>query len=607
MATQTQAPRPLTDAEYANLSDDQLEKLGLKDSLHGAPAGFGGAVYPNPDNIKPMLDTDRGTPTRMPDGVTLSSPTYKGKAKMDTSNPPKAQLIPQGGQEIQSKTTGTPIPAGPSLLEQLADPDTHGQPPAPTPAGATSLLEQLAAGNPPSQGQAMPSGLPAGSSAAEATTHVTDQVLQGVSEGAHGLLDLSNDLNPGVQAYKMATQGLPSYIKEKIDKAVGALTPLKGATQLPSAVHDINQSPDAAQLYSDVAARTGGNLLVQGTAAGAGELGAGAAEGIDAEALQKASKKTGLDMASDATPKFAKRALEFAKNYRDALAAKGQGYLDFSKPATTAEAAPNKFNPDGSLKPEFNVIGKPDTGAYKPSPSPTKPTPRVKTPVTGAPPAGAPDVAAANGYTRPAVITNPQDIQSAVNDIVNGKTGRAAPLNSVELEKAMKSGQPVQTPVDVTEGARDLINKDVAKNVASPKVKSPETVSKISGETEALRNRPTTVAGKEVSGDADLTDALQKSIDAVKNNKPHWAYRTRDVGEVGVPDTDSHAHATSTLEDAKRLAPGKESVNGKPQEIVKFDLNKLKSHQYSTFSGPRGTPWIKVHGGLPEEAVEKVE
>lgn len=566
MATQTQAPRPLTDQEFSNLSDDQLEKLGFKDALRGAPATFSGAVYPNPDNVKPMLDTDRGTPTRMPDGVTLSSPTYKGKAKMDTSNPPKAQLIPQGGQEIQAKTTGTPVPAGPSLLEQLADPDTHGQPPAPTPAGATSLLEQLAAGTPP-QTNAMPSGLPAGASATDATKHTFDQVIEGIKEGGRGLL---NGLR-GKDYDKMSASDVAA-------QAEGS-NPLRGATQIPGAVHDINQSPDSAQLYSDAAARTGGNLLTQGVAGVAGEEIPGAVGklgDVDATALNSAIKKTGMRSGKALLPDAAKEMLKFAKTYEEEKAALGTNAAPTSEPGATPNPA-------------------------------AKPTPRVKTPVTGAPAAGAPDVAAAKGYTRPSVITNPQDIQSAVNDIVNGKTGRAAPLNSVELEKAMKSGQPVQTPVDVTEGARDLINKDVAKNVASPKVKSPETVSKISGETEALRNRQTTVAGQEVSGDADLTDALQKSIDAVKNNKPHWAYRTRDVGEEGVPDTDSHAHATSTLEDAKRLAPGKESVNGKPQEIVKFDLNKLKSHQYSTFSGPRGTPWIKVHGGLPEEAVEKVE
>lgn len=563
MATST-PPRPLTDAEYANLSDDQLEKLGLKDSLHGAPAGFGGAVYPNPDNIKPMLDTDKGTPTRMPDGVTLSSPTYKGKAKMDTSNPAQAQVIPTGAQTIQAKTTGTPVPAGPSLLEQLADPDTHGQPPAPTPAGATSLLEQLAAGTPPGGPDATPSGLPAGSSATDATKHTLDQVIEGAKEGGKGLLSGFKNLVPGLGEY-----GVAQDIRD--GKPVVA-NPLAGATQIPGAIHDINQSSDAPQLYADAAARTGGNLLVQGVAGAVGEEVPGVAakvSAVDTDALHTALKKTGVNAINKYVP--IKDLMDFAKNYEEAKTAGSGSTTPASEPPPIPKTA-------------------------------VKPTPRVKTAVTGAPPPGAPDVAATNGYTRPAVLTSPQDIASAVDDIVKGKTGRGAPLSSVELEKAMKSGKPVQTPVDVTEGARDLINKDVAKNV-----KSPATVSKISGETEALRNRPTTVAGQEVSGDADLTDALQKSIDAVKNNKPHWAYRTRDVGETGVPDTDSHAHATSTLEDAKRLAPGKESVNGKPQEIVKFDLNKLKSHQYSTFSGPRGTPWIKVHGGLPEEAVEKVE
>jgi hypothetical protein len=32
------------------------------------------------------------------------------------------------------------------------------------------------------------------------------------------------------------------------------------------------------------------------------------------------------------------------------------------------------------------------------------------------------------------------------------------------------------------------------------------------------------------------------------------------------------AHATTTLEEAQRLMPGRESVTGEPQEIVKYDL-----------------------------------
>lgn len=538
------APRPLTDAEFNALSPDQLSALGFQPAQQGAPATFSGAVYPNPTNIKPVADTDidKGEGTRLPTGVKMTYPISRGKPQMDTSNPASAQFLPSGSTTVQAKTTGTPVPADASLLEQLAG----GQPPKTD----GSLLEQIAAA---------PSGQSSGSSNGRVLNSYGDATLEGldaVGRGAQG-----------------AVQGVYNLVRHPIDSAKAIASLPSQAAQVPSAVSDINQSSDPTGTYANAAKDTAGQaagqtLLAVGTEGLGSEL-----KGVDLEAFKTAAKQTAAKAGTKAFPGTTE-ALKFLKNYEDAKAAKA---TPETAPATAADAAP------------------------------AKPTPSVKTAVTGTPAPGAPDVATANGYTRPAVLTNPQDIQSAVNDIVNGKTGRSAPLNSVELEKAMKSGQPIQTPVDVTEGARDLINKDVAKNVAAPKVKSPETVSKISGETEALRNRQTTVAGKEVSGDDDLTNALQKSIDAVKNNKPHWAYRTRDVGEEGVPDTDSHAHATSTLEDAKRLAPGKESVNGKPQEIVKFDLNKLKSHQYSTFSGPRGTPWIKVHGGIPEAAVEKVE
>ena len=45
-------------------------------------------------------------------------------------------------------------------------------------------------------------------------------------------------------------------------------------------------------------------------------------------------------------------------------------------------------------------------------------------------------------------------------------TERRAPMSSVELEKAIREGKPVQTPFDVTEGARETIAREVPKTPA---------------------------------------------------------------------------------------------------------------------------------------------
>lgn len=86
---------------------------------------------------------------------------------------------------------------------------------------------------------------------------------------------------------------------------------------------------------------------------------------------------------------------------------------------------------------------------------------------------------------------------------------------------------------------------------------------------------------------------------------PRYVYRTRDVGEEGVP-TAGHAQATTSEEQARSYISGRESVQGKPQEVVRVDLNKLSPEDYETKPHPSGTDWIKFNKPLPESAVERM-
>lgn len=86
------------------------------------------------------------------------------------------------------------------------------------------------------------------------------------------------------------------------------------------------------------------------------------------------------------------------------------------------------------------------------------------------------------------------------------------------------------------------------------------------------------------------------------------AYRSRDVGEHGVPsDARSHAHATTDLEDLQRLAPGRESVTGKPQEFIKADLSKLEEGKdFVRVHRPGQADWIRFLRPLKESEIERV-
>jgi hypothetical protein len=85
--------------------------------------------------------------------------------------------------------------------------------------------------------------------------------------------------------------------------------------------------------------------------------------------------------------------------------------------------------------------------------------------------------------------------------------------------------------------------------------------------------------------------------------EPKYAYRSRDVGEKGVP-SQSHSQATMSEEEAKTYMASREKITGKPQEIVRIDLNKLDPKDYESKPGPNKNDWIKFKRDLDEADVE---
>lgn len=100
--------RPLSDAEYAALSPEQLEAVGLAEPREGAPANFSGVVLPNPDHVTPRWDTEPIPATRLPRGVTFEKGNYTGGAKLDLSNPLPTEAIPTAGRTIAADMSEKP-------------------------------------------------------------------------------------------------------------------------------------------------------------------------------------------------------------------------------------------------------------------------------------------------------------------------------------------------------------------------------------------------------------------------------------------------------------------------------------------------------------------
>jgi hypothetical protein len=83
-------------------------------------------------------------------------------------------------------------------------------------------------------------------------------------------------------------------------------------------------------------------------------------------------------------------------------------------------------------------------------------------------------------------------------------------------------------------------------------------------------------------------------------------YRAQDVGETKM-NPRSHAHATESLEEAEKYKEGRESVQGKPQEVRSVNLSKLKPEDYTEFDGPNGKKWVKFNRQLSPHELEEIK
>lgn len=85
----------------------------------------------------------------------------------------------------------------------------------------------------------------------------------------------------------------------------------------------------------------------------------------------------------------------------------------------------------------------------------------------------------------------------------------------------------------------------------------------------------------------------------------NYAYRVRDVGEEGIPLRNSHAQATTSADEAGRYVESRGSVQGKPQELVRVNLDKLGKGDYELVKGPNGSKWVRFAKEVPESAIER--
>jgi hypothetical protein len=173
-------------------------------------------------------------------------------------------------------------------------------------------------------------------------------------------------------------------------------------------------------------------------------------------------------------------------------------------------------------------------------------------------------------------------------------------------------------------GAMDTLQDAVERRVNVADRAKPMPLSRIVGLAAAVPTGGLSVVAGEIANYLNKPDVLiRRGISKLPEPTPirttpfastaeggNFAYRVRSQGEEGIPigGVNEHAHATATLEDAQKLAPGRESIYGEPQEITKVDLSKLKQGvDYERIQRPGQPDWIKFKRPLSEKEVQIVK
>ena len=237
--------RPLSDAEFAQLTPEQMQNLGLAPKVQGAPADFGGTVYPNPDNIHDSWDTDAPPTTRLPTGVSFQQQNATGKMPADTSNPPAAQLGAPG-----------------STVQANFSPQASAWTPVDETAAKWAPVQESAP-EVPSTWQVLKgdTGEIPLTSTENADRSALQSIVQGFRGTAKGMWDQLT--TPPKDTIEKAISGMGPTLLPLYRTLVGAGHTVQEATQIVGAVHDINSSSDPAGAYAKAMQETAGQGAAQ--------------------------------------------------------------------------------------------------------------------------------------------------------------------------------------------------------------------------------------------------------------------------------------------------------------------------------------------------------
>jgi hypothetical protein len=182
------------------------------------------------------------------------------------------------------------------------------------------------------------------------------------------------------------------------------------------------------------------------------------------------------------------------------------------------------------------------------------------------------------------------------NEVVSGAMQTPGPFTGAVLGPAglaqlpayIAGGQVVQRGLEATGASPDA--SELGSNL----------ITLLAGMGAAARNR--------ASFRSSSTPAVESAPVATPAQAPEsgeFVYRSRDVGETGVPN-DSHSQATTSLDQAIGYLDSRARITGKPQELVRINLDDLDAEHYTRMPHPDGMDWIKFNRPLAESEVQRV-
>lgn len=207
-------------------------------------------------------------------------------------------------------------------------------------------------------------------------------------------------------------------------------------------------------------------------------------------------------------------------------------------------------------------------------------------------------IAEAKASNAPPVAPEPSPIISPDSSVAPESEGRPATWRNLTVSELARQGGPLSFDAAKQAQLRQLGVPDVGL-VADPRATFGAT--SIGSSAERLARLRELAYPQLAGGPGDFAKA----------GEPDFAYRVRQAGEEGVPLRNSHAHATTSLDEANDvIQPGLEGLpenEGKSMQTIKYDLSKLKEGTDYVRVPREGKPdWIKMLRPLKESEVQPV-